>query len=68
VATTEQAQEVHAFIRSLLTKLFGEALAQKVRGYYDAALAKAQAHGLVEDGLGNYPYWHSPSELGLEKC
>ena len=31
VATTEQAQEVHAFIRSLLTKLFTESVAQRMR-------------------------------------
>lgn len=38
------------------------ALAQKVRGYYDAALVKAQAHGLVEDGLENYvnQVWKKP--------
>jgi len=30
VATSEQAQEVHAFIRGLLTKLFGDVAAQKV--------------------------------------
>lgn len=42
------------------------ALAQKVRGYYDAALAKAQAHGLVEDGLENYvnQVWKKPVMKG----
>jgi triosephosphate isomerase len=38
VATTEQAQEVHAFIRGLLTKLFGEPVAQKVRILYGGSM------------------------------
>jgi triosephosphate isomerase len=47
VATTEQAQEVHAFIRSLLTKLFGEALAQKVRILYGGSMKPANAPDLL---------------------
>jgi len=35
-ATPQQAQEVHAFIRSLLEKLFGSAIAQRVRILYAA--------------------------------
>ena len=38
VATSDQAQEVHAFIRGLLTKLFGEAIAQKVRILYGGSV------------------------------
>jgi triosephosphate isomerase (TIM) len=47
VATTEQAQEVHAFIRSLLTKLFGEAVAQKVRILYGGSMKPANAPELL---------------------
>jgi triosephosphate isomerase len=47
VATTEQAQEVHAFIRSLLAKLFGEALAQKVRILYGGSMKPANAPELL---------------------
>lgn len=47
VATTEQAQEVHAFIRGLLTKLFGEAVAQKVRILYGGSMKPANAPELL---------------------
>ncbi|HEU5079538.1 MAG TPA: triose-phosphate isomerase [Opitutaceae bacterium] len=47
VATTEQAQEVHAFIRTLLTKLFGEAAAQKVRILYGGSMKPANAPELL---------------------
>ena len=47
VATTEQAQEVHAFIRDLLTKLFGEAAAQKVRILYGGSMKPANAPELL---------------------
>jgi triosephosphate isomerase (TIM) len=47
VATTEQAQEVHAFIRSLLTKLFGEQIAQKVRILYGGSMKPANAPELL---------------------
>jgi triosephosphate isomerase len=47
VATTEQAQEVHAFIRSLLTKLFGEAVAPKVRILYGGSMKPANAPDLL---------------------
>jgi triosephosphate isomerase len=43
VATTEQAQEVHAFIRGLLVKLFGDAVAQKVRILYGGSMKPANA-------------------------
>jgi triosephosphate isomerase len=47
VATTEQAQEVHAFIRTLLTKIFGEALAQKVRILYGGSMKPSNAPELL---------------------
>ncbi|HVZ63055.1 MAG TPA: triose-phosphate isomerase [Lacunisphaera sp.] len=47
VATTAQAQEVHAFIRDLLTKLYGEALAQKVRILYGGSMKPANAPELL---------------------
>ena len=47
VATTEQAQEVHAFIRGLLTKLFGDAIAQKVRILYGGSMKPANAPELL---------------------
>lgn len=47
VATSEQAQEVHAFIRSLLTKLFGEHVAQKVRILYGGSMKPANAAELL---------------------
>lgn len=47
VATTEQAQEVHAFIRSLLVKSFGDAVAQKVRILYGGSMKPANAPELL---------------------
>lgn len=47
VASTEQAQEVHAFIRSLLVKLYGEAIAQKVRILYGGSMKPANAPELL---------------------
>ncbi len=47
VATTEQAQEVHAFIRGLLTKLFGDPAAQKVRILYGGSMKPANAPELL---------------------
>ncbi len=47
VATTEQAQEVHAFIRGLLVKLFGDAIAQKVRILYGGSMKPANAPELL---------------------
>ncbi|WP_404423151.1 triose-phosphate isomerase [Nibricoccus sp. IMCC34717] len=47
VATTEQAQEVHAFIRSLLTKLFTEPVAQKVRILYGGSMKPQNAPELL---------------------
>ncbi len=47
VATTEQAQEVHAFIRGLLVKLFGEPMAQKVRILYGGSMKPSNAPELL---------------------
>ncbi|HEY5078915.1 MAG TPA: triose-phosphate isomerase [Opitutaceae bacterium] len=47
VATTEQAQEVHGFIRGLLNKLYGEAVAQRVRILYGGSMKAANAPDLL---------------------
>jgi triosephosphate isomerase len=47
VATTEQAQEVHAFIRGLLTKLFTAPVAAKVRILYGGSMKPANAPELL---------------------
>lgn len=47
VATTAQAQEVHAFIRELLARQFGPALAQKVRILYGGSMKPANATELL---------------------
>lgn len=47
VATTAQAQEVHAFIRSLLAKIFGDAIAQKVRILYGGSMKPSNAPELL---------------------
>ena len=41
-ATTQQAQEAHAFIRGLLAKMFGDAVAKKVRIQYGGSVKPAQ--------------------------
>jgi len=46
-ATTQQAQEAHAFIRGLLVKLFGEAAAKKVRIQYGGSVKPANARELM---------------------
>jgi triosephosphate isomerase len=47
VASTEQAQEVHAFIRSLLVNLLGDALAQKTRILYGGSMKPSNAPELL---------------------
>ncbi|MBL9200265.1 MAG: triose-phosphate isomerase [Opitutaceae bacterium] len=47
VATTEQAQEVHAFIRGLLARHFTDAVAQKVRILYGGSMKPANAPELL---------------------
>jgi len=49
VATTAQAQEVHAFIRDLLTKLYGATLAQKVRILYGGSMKPSNAAELLAE-------------------
>ena len=46
-ATTQQAQEAHAFIRGLLVKLFGEAVAKKVRIQYGGSVKPGNARELM---------------------
>ncbi len=48
-ATAAQAQEVHAFIRDLLTKLYGAPLAQKVRILYGGSMKPANAAELLAE-------------------
>jgi triosephosphate isomerase len=47
VATTDQAQEVHAFIRGLLTNLFTDTVAQRVRILYGGSMKPANAPELL---------------------
>jgi len=47
VATTAQAQEVHAFIRAELAKLFGKATADKIRILYGGSMKPANASELL---------------------
>jgi triosephosphate isomerase len=47
VATAEQAQEVHAFIRGLLGKLFTEPVAARVRILYGGSMKPANAAELL---------------------
>jgi triosephosphate isomerase len=47
VATSEQAQEVHGFIRELLTKLFGEPAAQRMRILYGGSMKPSNAPELL---------------------
>jgi triosephosphate isomerase (TIM) len=47
VATAEQAQEVHAFIRGLLAKLFTEPVAGRVRILYGGSMKPANAAELL---------------------
>ena len=47
VATTEQAQEVHAFIRELLGKVFTPAVAGKIRILYGGSMKPANAPELL---------------------
>ncbi len=49
VATTAQAQEVHAFIRDLLTKLYGAPLAQKIRILYGGSMKPSNAPELLAE-------------------
>jgi triosephosphate isomerase (TIM) len=46
-ATTQQAQEAHAFIRGLLAKMFDETTARKVRIQYGGSVKSANARELM---------------------
>jgi len=46
-ATTQQAQEAHAFIRGLLAKIFDDAIARKVRIQYGGSVKPANARELM---------------------
>ena len=46
-ATTEQAQEVHAFIRKLLAACFDEAVAKKIRIQYGGSVKSGNARELM---------------------
>ena len=46
-ATPDQAQEVHAFIRTLLAELYDEDLSQTVRIQYGGSVKPANAHDLL---------------------
>ena len=46
-ATTQQAQDAHAFIRSLLMKIFDDAIAKKVRNQYGGSVKPANAKELM---------------------
>jgi triosephosphate isomerase (TIM) len=46
-ATTQQAQDAHAFIRSLLMKIFDEAIAKKVRIQYGGSVKPTNAKELL---------------------
>jgi triosephosphate isomerase len=46
-ATTQQAQEAHAFIRGLLVKMFDEAVAKRVRIQYGGSVKPANARELM---------------------
>jgi triosephosphate isomerase len=47
VATSDQAQEVHGYIRGLLTKLFTEPVAQRIRILYGGSMKPANAPELL---------------------
>jgi len=46
-ATTQQAQDAHAFIRKLLVEIFDEAIAKKVRIQYGGSVKPANARELM---------------------
>lgn len=46
-ATSQQAQDVHAFIRGLLVSMFGEAVAKRVRIQYGGSVKPANARELM---------------------
>jgi triosephosphate isomerase len=72
-ATSDQAQEVHAFIRGLLAKLFGEPTAQRMRILYGGSMKPANAAELlnqkdIDGGLIGGASLESRSFLDLIKA
>ncbi len=49
VATAEQAQEVHGFIRGLVAKLYSDSVAQKIRIIYGGSMKPGNAAQLVAE-------------------
>ena len=73
VATSDQAQEVHAYIRGLLSKLFGDAAAQRVRILYGGSMKPSNAAELlgqadIDGGLIGGASLESRSFLDLIKA
>ena len=48
-ATSEQAQEVHEFIRKLLDNIFGTEIAEKTRIQYGGSMKPSNAHELLNE-------------------
>ena len=48
-ATSEQAQEVHEFIRKLLDNIFGTEIAEKTRIQYGGSMKPSNAHALLNE-------------------
>jgi len=48
-ATSEQAQEVHGFIRKLLDNIFGTEVAEKTRIQYGGSMKPSNAHELLNE-------------------
>ena len=48
-ATSEQAQEVHGFIRKLLDNIFGTEIAEKTRIQYGGSMKPSNAHELLNE-------------------
>jgi len=46
-ATTQQAQDAHAFIRGILAKMFDDGVARKVRIQYGGSVKPANARELM---------------------
>jgi triosephosphate isomerase len=73
VATSDQAQEVHAYIRGLLSKLFGDPAAQRVRILYGGSMKPSNAAELlgqadIDGGLIGGASLESRSFLDLIKA
>jgi len=49
-ATTQQAQDAHAFIRRVLAQMFDEGVAKRVRIQYGGSVKPGNAHELMRQG------------------